>query len=377
MKKVLIAHQSTIPFYRVPFFNALEARRPDQWDFKVVDDFNEKVFLPGIKRDISSYQFKTLEVSTRILSISGKSVTYQKFWKQAADFDLIIVEHALNNLMYPLCQLHQVFGKKFAFWGHGRDRNASQPSIPKRLAEKFKIFQAGLANGFFAYTDGVKQYLMNHGLSENKIYVVNNTIDILEQRQNFGKWLPERESRRDAMGLSGKKVLLFVGRPRSDKRIDFLLESFAILREIDPAYHLILVGSGSEAFQSQATKGVTFFGPLVDLDQLGPIYVVSDVYVIAAAVGLGPLQALCYDLPIVTIHADNHGPEFEYLSNDNSLILPREANAQRFAQAIHHLLSDSQQLLALKSKTWSSVQHLTIENMADRFIEGINQILLR
>ena len=41
MHKVLIAHQSTIPHYRVPFYNSLENQKPDNWQFDVVFDISE------------------------------------------------------------------------------------------------------------------------------------------------------------------------------------------------------------------------------------------------------------------------------------------------------------------------------------------------
>ena len=41
MKKVMIAHQSTIPHYRVPFYNMLNKMRPIDWQFEVVFDPND------------------------------------------------------------------------------------------------------------------------------------------------------------------------------------------------------------------------------------------------------------------------------------------------------------------------------------------------
>ena len=51
MKQVLIAHQSTIPHYRVPFYNSLNTLKPDEWRFEVVFDPDE-VALSGYQTTI-------------------------------------------------------------------------------------------------------------------------------------------------------------------------------------------------------------------------------------------------------------------------------------------------------------------------------------
>ena len=61
IKKVLIAHQSTIPHYRVPFYEAVERLRPKWWEFSVIYDTAEargKSFLEFDHRS-SEFQDKT------------------------------------------------------------------------------------------------------------------------------------------------------------------------------------------------------------------------------------------------------------------------------------------------------------------------------
>src|SRR5688572_15719325 len=127
MKKVLFAHQSTIPHYRIPFYNALEQIRPVEWSFDVVFDpeefVNPRIFKEPISADM--FHFPILETSTRFLKFGGKQLIYQSFWSEAAGYDLVILDNVLHNLTYPLCQLHQFRKTKVAYWGHGRDLNAT------------------------------------------------------------------------------------------------------------------------------------------------------------------------------------------------------------------------------------------------------------
>ena len=234
MKKVLLAHQSTIPHYRVPFYNALERLKPDAWSFDVVFDPSELKNKRFFKEQLDTKQFKfpILAVNTIAAKIAGKNISYQTFWKKAAEYDLIITEQALNNFSYPLCHLHQLTGIKLAYWGHGKHAGAKKnPSLLKHLSEQIKIQLTNRADGFLAYTPRGKSFVVEKGFSPDKVFVINNTVDINVQRQAFEKFKEQREEIRQTLGIAEKKVLLFVGRFSETKRIDFLLEAFLIMQK--------------------------------------------------------------------------------------------------------------------------------------------------
>ena len=377
MKKVLIAHQSTIPHYRVPFYNALQKCKPDDWSFEVVFDPTELTTNRFFKEQLSAdFDFPTLEVKTITLNLTGKNISYQTFWCKAAKYDLIIIEQALNNLSYPLCHLHQLRGTKLAYWGHGRHQGAkADTSIAKHLSEKLKTSLTNRADAFFAYTPRGKSLVEKQGFAQDKIFAVNNTVDIKAQRQAYVKFNSHRTEIRQLLGIEGKKVLLFVGRFSPTKRLDLLLKAFFIMRQQDQSLHLLLVGSGGEEYWRSQPPGVSYFGSITELEKLAPIYVAADVFSFPGSVGLGPIQALCYDLPIITIDSEIHPPEFEYLSPKNSCILPADTQAEEYAQFMIDLFIDRQRLGRLQASTWSTIEHLTIEQMAQNFATGINSIL--
>ena len=378
MKKVLIAHQSTIPHYRVPLYNALQKCKPDDWSFEVVFDPAEltknQFFQEELNTDL--FNFPTLKVKTIIFNISGKKIGYQTFWCKAAEYDLIIIEQALNNLSYPLCHLHQLKGTKLAYWGHGKHKGAkTNTSMLKHLSEKLKTALTNRADAFFAYTPRGKSLVEEQGFAKDKIFAVNNTVDIKAQRQEFIKFNRHRTKIRQLLGIEGKKVLLFVGRFSQTKRLDLLSEAFHLMRQQDKSFHLLLVGSGGEEYWRSQPPGISYFGSITELEKLAPIYVAADVFSFPGSVGLGPVQALCYDLPIITIDSEIHPPEFEYLSPENSCILPADTQAEEYAQFMIDLFGDRQKLDRLRSNTWRTIEHLTIEQMAQNFAIGINSIL--
>ena len=379
MRSVLIAHQSSIPHYRVPFYDTLEKLKPDWWNFEVVfpnsSESQRKLFDGSL--DPKSFRFNILSVNSHSWQVSGRTITYQPFWSQARNFDLIIVEDAINNITYPLCYFHKIRGNSVAFWGLGKDRKVDKHSPITYLTNEFKLYLNRHANGYFAYTKTVKEYLKLNGVSEEKIFVLNNTIDITSHRSKFNKYINQRNSIRQDLGVSGKKVLLFVSTFKKSKKADFLLESFSYLSRGNSDYHLILVGGGGEKFL-RTTDKITHLGSINDLNKLAPIYIASDLFTYPGQVGLAPLQALCYDLPVITIDSHfTHGPEIEYLNSGNSIIMEESTTTVEFAHAIITLFNNPKHLEELKSNSWSSIKHLTIDNMAYNFINGVNLILER
>lgn len=377
MKKVLIAHQSTIPHYRVCFYNALQKCKPDDWQFDVVFDPSElkdkKFFQEEL--DPNSFNFPILKVSTFSTKLAKININYQTFWRKAAEYDLIVIEQALNNLTYPLCHFYKLKGTKLIYWGHGKHRKLQNHSLFRSLLEQMKIKLTRQADAFFAYTPLVKHFMVEKGFSSDRVFVLNNTIDINKQRQAFEKLKRERNKIRKSLGIVNKKVLLFVGRFSQSKRIELLLEAFSIIQERDASFYLLLVGSGGENYLSENLQNVSYFGPITNLDKLAPIYVAADVFSFPGSVGLGPIQALCYDLPVVTIASQIHPPEIEYLLPTNSLILSSDTTSKDYAQSIIELFADSEKLSRFKNNIWSTIEHLTIEQMAQNFANGINSIL--
>ena len=372
MKRVLII-QPTIAHYRVPFFNAMERLRPDWWTFAVTFDRAELKTPRVMKNAVSAEQLRFPTEDVHHLRLPGP-LSYQTIWLRAGRFDLIIAEHAVRDLAYLTCLLHRLHGVRFAWWGHGRDRSVETPGGAKALAEQVKMAATKVANGYFAYTEGVRQELVSQGLRGDRVFALNNTIDIWQHRRAYEMVRHRRDEIRTHLGVADGQVLLFVGRFTENKRIPFLLDAFAALRERNRGAHLFLVGGGGERFDLDERPGVRWFGPIEDAE-LAPIYAASDLFVYPGAVGLGPLQALCYDLPVVAVDSLVHSSEVEYLTTANSLMLPRSISSEQYARALHDLLSHDDRLHALRTGIWPSIRHLTVGTMARNFIHGVNAIL--
>jgi glycosyltransferase involved in cell wall biosynthesis len=378
INRVLIAHQATIPHYRVPFYEAVERLRPDWWEFSVIYDVGKARDRSFMEIDHASLGFPIRHSQAYTLKLFGKQISFQPFVFKGSKYDLLVMGGELNNVSYPLCYFWRCHGKRIAYWGHGKDVSVANARGLKALAEQIKIWLAGRADGFFAYTNGVRDYMVSKGVDHNKIYVLNNTIDIIKQRGVFEKLISQREELRAHAGLRGKKVLLFVGRLNRQKRLKLLFDAIRVLRSMDESYYLLIIGAGDVSVISELRKtcgesAFRYLGVVSD-DDIGQFYVASDLFAFPGSAGLGPIQALCFDLTTAVIDSSVHSPEYEYLNHENALIFPERSTADEYARGIKALLDDRGRWGELRAQAWPSIRHLTIENMAHNFINGVNAI---
>lgn len=377
--RVLIAHQSTIPHYRVGFYEAVERRRPRWWDFEVVYDAAESKRRRYLELDLDELGFPTVSTRGLLLRIRSTRLLLQAFPLRAWRYDLLVVGDEMKNLSYSLSHLWRLLGKPVARWGHGRDATARDARGFKRLSEQFKIRLSRSASGFFAYTAGVRDFLIEQGLRPERVFTLNNTIDIVARRADFLSERGRRERHRADAGAADGRLLLFVGRLTGAKRLGFLAETFASLRSRDPTYRLVIVGVGEadrlRRFSELGLEGeIEWRGGLPE-EELAKLLVAADLHVYPGPIGLGPLQALCFDLPSVVVKSDLHKPEYEYLSDENAIICPADCTPHQYAEIIHSTLDAPRAVDERRRRAWPSIQHLTIDHMADRFIEGVSTLL--
>jgi glycosyltransferase involved in cell wall biosynthesis len=379
---VLIAQQSTIPHYRVRFYELLEKLRSHGWTFDVVFDCREtedpRVYVEKV--DGRTFGFPILDARTHIVSLSGRRLIWQGFFLRARHYDLIVTDTHLANLTYPAVWLYRLLGRKIVLWGHPRNMNVERMGCAQRLAQRFKLWMARRADAFLAYTHEARKQLATSGVDERRIFVVNNTIDTVAEREAFEKCRAERDATRDRLGVGGRKVLLFAGRLIADKRIPFLLDAFSRLYDQDPTHHLFVIGGGPDMdlvhkyAEQLGPAAITAFGPVSQRDQVAPIFTASDVFITAGAAGVAPIQAWCYGLPAVLFDLPIHGPEITYATSGNSLMLPHDISATETAVRVRQEW-DSLVSPERKPLIYESVQHLTIEEMARRFAEGIEKTI--
>ena len=149
------------------------------------------------------------------------------------------------------------------------------------------------------------------------------------------RFSPDGHSLRNALRLTGRRVVLTVARLVPIKNVRLLLQAVAAVRERVPDVHLVIVGDGPELTalkQLAATldidDAVTFIGSVAH-EETPAFYRAADVFALASDFDNSPnvaLEAMACGLPVVTTDVGGVR-EFVAEGSGGIVVPPRDAAA--------------------------------------------------
>jgi len=368
MSKVVII-QKALPVYRIDFFEGLKSEL-NKINIELVLVYGQRDRITAAKKDESNIDW-AIKIKNHYFHLFGKSLIWQPALKYTKNADLIIVEQANKLIINYLLIIFKSFrNHKLAFWGHGRNHQDAKDSFQNKL----KNFFLTLPDWWFAYTSGVKEYLIRNKIAENRITIVQNAINtavIQKEYQEISE--KEVEQARSEFDLNSKNIAIYCGGIYKEKRIDFLLQSAAVIRSNIPDFVLIVIGSGPESYKikeaTQEKDYIKYVGPKFGKEKL-IFFRLSTVFLMPGLVGLAVLDSFATATPMVTTEFPFHSPEIEYLENNVNGIITKN-NLQSYSKAVIEILSYSETKKRLISGAKKATQQYTIENMVEHFRDGI------
>ena len=302
----------------------------------------------------------------------GDRVVVQRAWRLARSADLVIVGQANSQLLtYALLAESRLGLRRVAYWGHGYNHQADRRSWSERLKRRM----LGLVDWWFAYTPSISRYLVEHGVREDAITTVFNTIDVDELASAVSQRDRARICRQLRIAPSAR-IGLFCGALVSAKQLGFLADAAAEIRERIPQFELVIVGDGPERGMLEAIARYRPFlrvvGPAFGGDR-ADYFAIADVALVPAQIGLAIVDAFAAGLPIVTTTAAGHGPELEYMTAATGIQTAFDPSA--YASAVVDLLVDPVRLAAMRSAARARAGELPLARMVDQFASGIVRCL--
>lgn len=368
MKKVTIIYR-TIPQYRVEFYNQLRTFLLDH-GIQLQLIYGNNGFSG--RNDSVELDWATF-VKNRTFNLGSFVLIWQPCLNLIKDSDLVIVEQANMLLInYLLILRRKFFKKKFAFWGHGLNLQAPKDN----LFNQFKMTYINQSSWWFPYTEGVKHFLIEKGVSSDKITVVQNAIDTKTLRAQFLLFSDEEiEQCKIELGIKAdEKVLIYCGALSKEKNLTFLLESATRLKKLTCIeFKLIILGNGPERKAvenfAQNSNHIIYVGPKYGLEK-AKYFRLADIFVLPGAMGLAVLDAFAYETPIITIEYPFHGPEIEYVrNNENGIIAKNDMND--FNAKVIELMNDQKLCDSFINQGLEDLKTLNTETMVSNFGNGI------
>jgi glycosyltransferase involved in cell wall biosynthesis len=229
----------------------------------------------------------------------------------ARQYDTILMNGDLHSLSTWLLLIYaKLIGhKRIYFWNHGW---YGKESIGQALIKR--LFYA-MAAGIFVYSHYAKNLMIKHGISEDKLYVIHNSLSYTKQLE-VRRELENSSVFRDYFKNEGYN-LIFVGRLTRVKNLIMLLEILQL--DKNKAYHLTFVGDGEmtrelkqQTLQKGLTERVWFYGPCYEEKTLGQLLYNADICIAPGNVGLTAMHAMVYGCPVMTHNNFKwQMPEFE------------------------------------------------------------------
>jgi len=257
-------------------------------------------------------------------------------------YDIVIVAgtvNVLNNIfILPLCKIMKI---PYIWWDAGR-RLGSQKNIFRKIIDPILNYMAQKAGACIVYGSIAKEYWISTGVSSNRIFIANNTIDMCSVDNDIKRFRGQVKQTKERLKLKDKKILLYVGSLEKRKKVENLILSYEKLKITFDRLSLLIIGSGShkkalELFCSNKNiKDVLFLGRVVK--DVGLYFMLASVFVLPSEGGLAINQAMAYGKPVVSTSAD--GTEVNLIKYGINGFIVKEDDVDSLSDAIKKILSD-------------------------------------
>ncbi|PWQ85264.1 glycosyl transferase group 1 [Stenotrophomonas maltophilia] len=362
-RRVLIV-QRRMTHYRVPFFNALRDHL-SSFGISLNVVFGDPTTAEKRKNDSGRLPWAQ---HSKCIYFFGDRLCWQPFLSQARKSDLVIVTHE-NKMLFNLLAQYGLPEKRVALWGHGANLQGSSGTI----REAFKRRTADRADWWFGYTEMSLPLILASGFPADRVTIVENSIDTLALAREFAEATGKTSTR------PARKLPLgaYIGSLYQEKRIDFLLQAAERVKSRVPDFCMVIAGAGPEQQKveqfSSANPWLSYVGT-IDTKEKATLLARSRVLLNPGLVGLGILDSFVCRTPLVTTDCGLHSPEISYLRNGHNGVMTAD-NLDGFADEVVRLISDQEHHRRLVDGCIESSSRYTIQNMAERFSNGIKACL--
>ncbi|WP_150047523.1 glycosyltransferase family 4 protein [Methylomonas rhizoryzae] len=367
----IVIFQPVLKKYRVPLFirlgDALEKKgykltvvcgSPPRYQIEKNDNVlsNGKYWVVGKSYWLCNERVHFLPIALKYIVSSNIFITEQAN------------KHFHNIILLVLRFLRL---KRFAYWGHGQNRQGN----PGSISERIKRLLICSCDWWFAYTKGVAELVVFHGFPSDKITVLNNSIDTTDFRHDLDcvSILDVYKFKIAHRIPENARIGLFCGSLYSDKKLDFLLSAAIKIHKRDPLFYLLIIGGGDdkslvESFADQHSF-IIYVGSSFGIDK-AIAFKSAEVFLCPGLVGLAILDAFVAGLPLITTNFPYHSPEIEYLKHDfNGLMSVFDIDS--YADMVVDIFADRRRLSDLRTNATNTSIDYSIEKMASNFEYGI------
>jgi glycosyltransferase involved in cell wall biosynthesis len=232
---------------------------------------------------------------------------------------------------------------------------------------------------WFAYTQMTVDLLKSSGYPGTKIACLDNSIDTSGFKADLDSWSSDEiDNERAKLGIKiNVTVGLFCGSLYADKKLELLIESADLIRKEVPDFSVLIIGDGPSMPQLQEAAATRPWLHLLGVRkgrEKALYFRMSDVMLNPGLVGLHIVDAFCSGLVMITTRNARHSPEYAYL-RDGVNGLAVDDTPETYSRAVLGLISNPGRLAQMQQAALADSERYTLENMVNRFADGIEAAL--
>ncbi|HLB50065.1 MAG TPA: glycosyltransferase family 4 protein [Anaerolineales bacterium] len=240
------------------------------------------------------------------------------------------------------------------------------------------------ADAIVVYGAHVRNYLIKVDVQPERIFIAPHAID----SPVYNRPVPpaERDNLRAELGLSDRRVVLYVGRLEESKGLCHLLVAGQALTDFKPVFVFVGTGALQDALVAQAKSAglETRFLGYVPTEELYRCYAMADVFVLPSITtatdkepwGLVVNEAMNQALPVVASNAVGAAAGGLIRHEETGLVFP-ERDVKALATALQRIFTEPGLARRLGEAGRQEVALWTNERMTDGFVSAAEYVLKR
>lgn len=232
------------------------------------------------------------------------------------------------------------------------------------------------AAGTLNYSTVAYDIIPSYGVPRERIFVTYNSTDtdaLMRVRDQVIKSSP-------ILPPSSQRIL-HIGRLVKWKRVDLLIDAFAIVHKKHQKSELVIIGNGPELdnLKKQASElglgdSCKFVGAVYDPAILGAYMYESTVYVLAGMGGLSINDAMTYSMPVICSVCD--GTERDLVKHGENGFFFKNGDSNDLADKIDTVISSPEMAASMGEKSFKIInEQININTVSNRYIDAFNKII--
>lgn len=336
--------------YRIPIMNLIGAQE------------NIELTVVHSGKIISKNKFSFRELSIKEKRIGPFTFHDKSFFDFCEKFDVVVSMLYLQKIsLFRLC-LISIKKFKLVYWGIGVRASQKHKFDSPTLLNYLRYFMVYRSDASIFYTDYAKKKYENFGIKKEKLFVMNNTVQV---NSHFSK-----DVKPDS--------IVFIGTLNKSKRIFKLLEAYkrALVNHTLP--DLKIIGEGEDynmvlkwVKENNIMHKVHIMGAIFDKKEVQKVFKKALACISPGQAGLSVLQAFGYSTPFIT-KSDSYtgGERLNIINNYNGILFE---NFEELEDIIINISSRREKFIKMgeNAKKYYD-EHRTPRQMAMGFINAVN-----